>query len=43
MDEERQEELGLKPLLDKLTKFGGWPVLVSFCKIALFYWSHILT
>ena len=27
-DEDRLEELGVSPLLNKLKEFGGWPVLV---------------
>ena len=27
INEEKREELGVKPLLDKLQEFGGWPVL----------------
>jgi len=27
IDEEKREELGIKPLLSKLREFGGWPVL----------------
>jgi membrane metallo-endopeptidase-like protein 1 len=26
-DEEKREELGIKPILDKLNEFGGWPVV----------------
>ena len=29
VDQDRIEQLGVKPLQDKLKKMGGWPVLVN--------------